>query len=351
MYPDNMSMCELAKENQSLKAELHTLKGITADDVVAKAAMKIRADIKQQDAPQTWPPEVESEAQHAIVPESTMDFLRYLLTGYNDPGHASQRVQRLLRSFAHDMVYAVTGGQTKPPKHIVLAFTVKSLTGNVELINVLNRLGHSISYSQMEEIDTALCLQKLSLADRDVALPANIHPGIFTTLAWDNIDRLEETTSGGGTSHRVNGIAVQAQPTNPVPARTMPAVVKAKQRSIDALPPMLPAYNAGQRVGPSQTNSADVDTEAQTRLARQKNLVWVMARSSQQEDQSISSWTGFNIKTRDDVTVIQDNVGYLPTINAPATQMSTVNEVLNQSLSIMQSLNQTKIVCVFDPSL
>ena len=166
MYPDNMSMCELAKENQSLKAELHTPKGITADDVVAKAAMKIRADIKQQDAPQTWPPEVESEAQHAIVPESTMDFLRYLLTGYNDPGHASQRVQRLLRSFAHDMVYAVTGGQTKPPKHIVLAFTVKSLTGNVELINVLNRLGHSISYSQMEEIDTALCLQKLSLADR-----------------------------------------------------------------------------------------------------------------------------------------------------------------------------------------
>ena len=53
----------------------------------------------------------------------------------------------------------------------------------------------------MEEIDTALCLQQLSLADRDVALPANIHPGIFTTLSWDNIDHLEEITSGGGTSH------------------------------------------------------------------------------------------------------------------------------------------------------
>ena len=53
MYPDNMSICELAKENQSLKAKLHTLKGIIADDVVAKAAMKIRADIKRQDAPRT----------------------------------------------------------------------------------------------------------------------------------------------------------------------------------------------------------------------------------------------------------------------------------------------------------
>ena len=38
----------------------------------------------------------------------------------------------------------------------------------------------------------------------------------------------------------------------------------------------------------------------------------------------------------------------LPTINAPATQMSTVNEVLNQSLSIMRGLGLTKIVCVFN---
>ena len=62
-----------------------------------------------------------------------------------------------------------------------------------------------------------------------------------------------------------------------------------------------------------------------------------MARSSQLENQSISSWTGFNIKTRDGVTVIQYNVGYLPSINAPATQMSTVNEVLNQSPGVSQA--------------
>ena len=104
------------------------------------------------------------------------------------------------------MVYAVSGGRVKPPKHIMLPFAVKSLTGNLELIQILNRLGHSISHSMMEEIDTALCLQKVSLAGGDIALPVNIHPGMFTTLAWDNIDRLEETISGGGTSHRVMGL-------------------------------------------------------------------------------------------------------------------------------------------------
>ena len=78
---------------------------------------------------------------------------------------------------------------------------------------------------------------------------------------------------------------------------------------------------------------------------------WILARMSNPEAQSVSSWTGFNIQIHDHVTVVQDNVGYFPTINAPATQISTVNEVLNQSLSIMQSLQLTKIVCVFDQAI
>jgi len=44
-----------------------------------------------------------------------------------------------------------------------------------------------------------------------VILPSSSHPCIPTTLAYDNIDRLEETLSGGGTSHRVNGIIIQPQ--------------------------------------------------------------------------------------------------------------------------------------------
>ena len=67
--------------------------------------------------------------------------------------------------------------------------------------------------------------------------------------------------------------------------------------------------------------------------------------------QTTSSWTGFNIQTRNDVTVVQDTVSYLPTINAPATDMSTVNKVLEQTIQIMDSLQLSKIVCVFDQAL
>ena len=110
-------------------------------------------------------------------------------------------------SVCRDLVYAVINGKEKTAKHVLLPNAVKSLTGNVELIHTLNRLGHSLSYSMIQQIDTALCLQKLSSGD-DVPLPTDLRLGIFITLVWDNIDRLEETLSGGGTSHRVNGIAI-----------------------------------------------------------------------------------------------------------------------------------------------
>ena len=102
------------------------------------------------------------------------------------------------------MIYAVTRGQHKPPKHLLLPYLVKTLTGNVEIIQTLNKLGR--------ENNIALCLQELaaSLNER-VVLPASIRPHVFTNLAWDNIDRLEETLTGKGTSHRVNCIAVQAK--------------------------------------------------------------------------------------------------------------------------------------------
>jgi len=59
----------------------------------------------------------------------------------------------------------------------------------------------------------------------EVSLPENIQPFVRTTLAWDNIDRLEETLSGAGTTHRVNGIAVQARHFGP----NLPPELRLKQ--------------------------------------------------------------------------------------------------------------------------
>ena len=110
-----------------------------------------------------------------------------------------------------DLVYGVTYKRTKSPTHILLAYAVKSLTGCAKLVRILNHLGHGISYTQLEETDTFPSLFKLEAQNETkVTLSEAIQPYVFTTLSWDNVDRLQETLIGKGTSHKVNGIKVQA---------------------------------------------------------------------------------------------------------------------------------------------
>ena len=181
-------------------------------------------------------------------------------------------------------------------------------------------------YALIEQIETAPCLQKLaSQSNKNVNLSANINPHVFTTLVWDNIDRLEETLSGGGTSHHVNGIVIQPEfivirQSSELPV-SKPQMSQNKKRSINVHKLHLAQCNAVERMGPPQAATFDVDTRAAVEPARRKNLVWMTCRL---HDLNIPSWTGFNILTRVNISIRPDTVVYLPTINAPATEMSTV---------------------------
>ena len=99
-----------------------------------------------------------------------------------------------MKSFAQDLMFGLSRGKIKPRKQILLPYAVKTLTNNVELIQMLNRSGHGLAYSQLEEINTALCFPKMA-STSEIPLPDNIQPHVSTTLALDNIDRLEETLS------------------------------------------------------------------------------------------------------------------------------------------------------------
>ena len=60
----------------------------------------------------------------------------------------------------------------------------------------------------------------------------------------------------------------------------------------------------------------------------ENNLLWILLHVHASEKQSVPSWTAFYILVCNDHEVAKDNVGYLPTINAPVTNMSTVYQVL-----------------------
>ena len=137
-----------------------------------------------------------------------------------------------------------------------------------------------------------------------------------------------------------------------LPPASVPAMVKSKKRSIDTVDDAnLPVYNAGNRRGPPSQRYVEVTSTQIMDDAWKKNLLRLLARLHSSENQIIPSWTGFNILARNKLVVANDSVGYFPTLNAPATDMSTVYQVLTKSLQIKETLRLQNVVVVFDQAL
>ena len=247
--------------------------------------------------------------EQVTLPSSLQLLLSYLI-------HGNMKKSTKTNSLGQDIIYNVHQGGILTSRHLLLPFTVKSMTGSIELIKILNRLGHGVSYSKIYEVDTVYAIQKFSSSTS--MIPDEIQPYQQVTLVYDNIDRREETLSGAGTTHRVNGIAIQLPPSHP-------NVPKTKQRSIKVDHLTLPVYNVGSRPDPPvlpDTNVSIVSSSAMT--AKKKNLIWVICRYLHAQNQYVPSWTGFNIQVRKNISVSQYGVGYLPTIYSPATAMNSV---------------------------
>ncbi len=353
--PATLSLQHLIQENNRLQEELEMLhSNVRSDESAAiKTAMSLHGTVAEYEkqTTQQWPPNPDTtDNEHIYIPQLLETFLQVLLTGKN--GKVSDRVNLIVKSIGQDIIYTVSRGQLKLPKHILLSYAVKSLTGNVETIKCLNRLGHSISYTHMTEIDTALCLKKMAnMPGVGVPLPESVEPEFHTTLAFDNIDRVEETLSGSGTSHRVNGIIIQPKVHGPkFPVKPVENTPKGKQRTLLHFvdDQHLPPYIAGEKTCPPICNRQYVEDYANEE-AWKKTFMWFLCRLH--SSQEVPSWTGYNIKVKENFDIYAENLGYLPTINAPATNMSTVLEILNQSANIIEELYLDSIICVFDQAL
>ena len=69
------------------------------------------------------------------------------------------------------------------------------------------------------------------------------------------------------------------------------------------------------------------------------------------QNQYVPSWAGFNIQVRKGISVLQDSVGYLPTIDSQATAMNTVYETLCKALEMKSALELDSVIVVFDQAI
>ena len=127
-----------------------------------------------------------------------------------------------------------------------------------------------------------LCLQKLeSGVNHGVAHPASIKPYIFTTLAWGNIDGLEETPTGKGTYHRVNGIEVQAKIYGPhLPTHTCPCMERKSYGRLEVNIKIWKSTYKAPLWALTSSNMANPcpGSEKAAKFAREKNLMLILKK-------------------------------------------------------------------------
>ena len=207
----------------------------------------------------SWPPK-----EQDLYPDKTMLYIPHLLdifcmvviSGKLNEGDSnlSERTIRLKNSVAQNIVYTVSNGTIKTPESVLFPTIVKSLC---EVIKIINQYRHS--YYKVEEIEMTN-RNKVALSPECVT--SNSCESSVALMVADNIDNLENTMTGSGTSHRVNSILV----TMKVPETNQEVeegqeeyccTTKRKcQRSLppDAVSSEIPDYYEGKRVGPGKLN-------------------------------------------------------------------------------------------------
>ena len=141
---------------------------------------------------------------------------------------------------------------------------MKSLTGSAELVKVLNRFGHSVSYDVLEEIETAIAPTVAQNNDGNgICISSNIKKGVFSTFCWDNNDLCEETLSGSGTTHCTNGIIIQKEcdwcENIDEASRNVSNGRKARSLKLPSVNDLEP-FNVGKRFGPPSLSDVSVES-------------------------------------------------------------------------------------------
>ena len=130
------------------------------------SCMAVHSAVKKVRNSTPWPPSsTDLDLEGGDIPSILYNCMPWLIEGTSQlcclDTVLSQRVKtsrwvdRRCRSLAQVIIYATHQGRVKPPKHVALPIAVWHITDSAKLVTLLNRFGHGMSYSELEQLNTA----------------------------------------------------------------------------------------------------------------------------------------------------------------------------------------------------
>ena len=174
-----------SKKNVSLKKQI---------DIVRKA---IKKEIKAlEETYVSWPPsEDEIVKCRTKIPPLLESLITTIISSVRKC-RLKKRKKKIISSISQDIIYNCLNGKYRCSKHAIFGWCVKRKTGSRSMIEWLNRMGHSISYDEINFMETSLALQAIENDSVQTYVPSTLVPQLFLTFVWDNNDINPETLTG-----------------------------------------------------------------------------------------------------------------------------------------------------------
>lgn len=339
--------------------QLQLLVAATNDQILFKeTASKLRKIISKVEPsflPSILTTETVKKGEVETPPELS-EFLSELIGGTSSKTKESEHTRRRVKSLAEDIIFSWSKGKLKPSKHITLGLSMMSLTSSRKIIDILNRYGHTLSYSTLESIETELCYSDLAISEHTLAPSAMIKSAnLATGVAFNNFDRYVETIGGKDTLHDTVGIAYQISDANlaePCSATLeQPSVIPPKKRrrkfesdNMTVIEPYRKKPKFTATIEPLDYPARLIVPESLS-TAQQRDLLWMVSVALELPDTPM--WIGFNAKTIRDTSPRQ-NIFYLPPINQSPTSNSVVLETMKRAKQIAAECGQENICVTYD---
>lgn len=360
----------------SAALELHTSnKQVISDEANARncifeAAKIIKHEIKECKGISTRPLDVSDlneDTVRRLVPNDLYWLLRWIIGPTLDIEDTSTIDDKKVLSIAQDIIHCSSNARVKTPKHVSLAMSTHHLTGSKQIIILLNRMGHCISYDEMKSVDASLATEVLAQSEQyDTVLPSNISPGSFIQMGSDNDDFNEETIDGKNTTHVTTMVVYQRKPFGPEPKPTVKGDHSQRRRSLQQDLANVYEIQDFSVVGRRPTTSSLVGkinmewydgSTNEFHKASSMDKVWSLVRMNPRtgsnqpptpdERQIVPSWSGFHSVLFPHVERAT-TIGYCPLINGSSSEFSTIYTVMRNAQKMSASIGQQDAVITFD---
>ena len=299
-----------------------------------------------------WPPSANDlEITSEVLPNQLMKFLSIVID--KQVISSSDQSNRLVMSIGQDICRAVTHGEWKLPKHILLCMTLRHLYRSKLLLTLLNRFGHCESNCFAMEleyaVDTALERKSKLLTNQIVKTPYN---AVFHS-EWDNFNQHLTGIHGAPFINTAGGIMLQkVHETYTLPQSTsLPTVSRHSLIKKQDPPSALPAFYVSRRRGPVMTLEC-IEEPTENIAAFSKGqmfyFTWILCRKAcATGNQTVPAFGGF-ISATGIPPLQRTTIDNYPWIPEPITEYNVVKELLKRCEQATKEVGQLYTITTFD---